>query len=827
LSKYFDELAGYTNSKFFSKDTITSGNFSLPELRGLKVESDGKLSLYRNSDGMIIAVGTVSPVKDLNGRITTDEERVSQSTWDRLSIKAVQYGAGVVDLFFNEVEKLKKDPKFMATEQKSLLGQFIDSVGENVGALISGAPAPQPAAVVRVAMPTAPEPSALTVEVASEPAEAAIVPDAKPAPLSVTIALQPINPEPANHPIVKAPKSSGGGGDEEMPSEEVVEEAVEAEPEPIIEPEVEPEPEPTPEPEPAIVPEVDVTPPAAVADLNTKTVSENSAIIRWTAPGDDTDAGVAASYELRYGTTAITDEAWLTANVIDGVSAPRTAGESEQFEITGLSPMTTYYFALKSKDEAGNESSLSNVLNIETLIAKPSHVIISEVYPDMTGADTNEFVELYNPTDAPISIGGYSLQYLPGASVAFAGIAKKNFVANATIPAKGFYLIGMWGNPASDMSWSDQLNNSGGSVFLVNDQLAIIDGSDSNIVDKVAYGVGVQAEGVGALLPGEGKSIERKAFMDGVCTSSTAGGEFKGNGCDTNDNGSDFEVRLAPKGQRTGNLIEPRSAPSVVSGITAAGLRFTWAASVDVSGGSTGMTYKLSDLSDPSNPLQLYSGSALTFERTTNEIGRDFKTTFQAIDRDGLASEPVEVVSTVPSYLKELVFYADTPSASGSSTYSVRLAWDSYPFIPGTTQRWHLVVFYYNKDAEKFPFLGQANTGHNWGGGVSMPSAFKTSYKNCFGGSFTTDNTSALILPDDALHCTGMAGGEMSRAIDFGLLRDKTITLPVLAQTFGGINPTPGESFVTVAFYTYADGNPLGTDMRLVAVDKTRYYLSE
>lgn len=65
------------------------------------------------------------------------------------------------------------------------------------------------------------------------------------------------------------------------------------------------------------------------------------------------------------------------------------------------------------------------------------------------------------------------------------------------------------------------------------------------------------------------------------------------------------------------------------------------------------------------------------------------------------------------------------------------------------------------------------------------------------------------------------------RTMDFGLLRDKTITLPVLAQTFSGTNPTPGESYITVAFYTYTPGGALGSDMRLVAVDKTRYYLSE
>jgi hypothetical protein len=230
------------------------------------------------------------------------------------------------------------------------------------------------------------------------------------------------------------------------------------------------------------------------------------------------------------------------------------------------------------------------------------------------------------------------------------------------------------------------------------------------------------------------------------------------------------------------------------------------------------------DVSNAEVPVQLYNGTALSYAYATNEIGRELKVTIQAVDRDGLGSDIAELSVDIPSYLREVDFYPDAGSASGSPAYSMRLSWDSYPFIPAGTGFWHLAVFYYNEDAKKLPFLGQLNTGHNWGAGVSMPSAFKTSYANCLGSATTG---ASLILADEAAKCSHFFGGARSHAIDFGLLRDKTITLPVLAQTFGGTNPTSGESYITVAFYAYTPGGALGSDMRLVAVDKTRYYLSE
>jgi len=85
--------------------------------------------------------------------------------------------------------------------------------------------------------------------------------------------------------------------------------------------------------------------------------------LNWTAPGDDGNSGTAASYDIRYSTSLITEGNWLETSI--GVPSswltPAAPGSREGATITGLTEGTTYYFALKVLDEAGNTSAVSNV----------------------------------------------------------------------------------------------------------------------------------------------------------------------------------------------------------------------------------------------------------------------------------------------------------------------------------------------------------------------------------------------------------------------------------------------------------------------------------
>lgn len=110
----------------------------------------------------------------------------------------------------------------------------------------------------------------------------------------------------------------------------------------------------------------DTTAPAAVSNLALSSPSNSAMTVSWTAPGDDGSTGTATSYDLRYSTSAITDGNFSSATAVTGEPAPSVAGSSESMSVTGLSPSTTYFFAIKTSDEVPNTSAISNVPSLAT-----------------------------------------------------------------------------------------------------------------------------------------------------------------------------------------------------------------------------------------------------------------------------------------------------------------------------------------------------------------------------------------------------------------------------------------------------------------------------
>jgi hypothetical protein len=70
---------------------------------------------------------------------------------------------------------------------------------------------------------------------------------------------------------------------------------------------------------------------------------------------------MAAQYDIRYSLSNITDANWASATQVNGEPNPHAAGTPESLTVTGLTPSTTYYFAIKTRDEVPNWSGLSNV----------------------------------------------------------------------------------------------------------------------------------------------------------------------------------------------------------------------------------------------------------------------------------------------------------------------------------------------------------------------------------------------------------------------------------------------------------------------------------
>jgi chitodextrinase len=88
--------------------------------------------------------------------------------------------------------------------------------------------------------------------------------------------------------------------------------------------------------------------------------------LTWTAPGDDGPVGTATQYDLRYSTAAITAANFAAATQWASMPTPAISGTSQTVTVTGLASSTTYYFALKAQDDAGNWAAVSNIISRTT-----------------------------------------------------------------------------------------------------------------------------------------------------------------------------------------------------------------------------------------------------------------------------------------------------------------------------------------------------------------------------------------------------------------------------------------------------------------------------
>jgi hypothetical protein len=101
--------------------------------------------------------------------------------------------------------------------------------------------------------------------------------------------------------------------------------------------------------------------PAAIADLTVTGQTGTTLVLRWTAPGDDGSSGTATSYDVRYSTSTITASNWNAATTAVGEPAPAAPGTTQTFTLAGLQGGRTYHVAIRTLDNGGNLSAISNV----------------------------------------------------------------------------------------------------------------------------------------------------------------------------------------------------------------------------------------------------------------------------------------------------------------------------------------------------------------------------------------------------------------------------------------------------------------------------------
>ncbi|MBU4256171.1 MAG: fibronectin type III domain-containing protein, partial [Candidatus Thermoplasmatota archaeon] len=146
--------------------------------------------------------------------------------------------------------------------------------------------------------------------------------------------------------------------------------------------------------------------PDAVIDLTAINPTSSGITLTWTAPGDNGTLGTAAEYVIRYSNATINETNWVSATNCTGEPTPQEAGNTETFIVTGLVMNTTYYFALKTVDDATPTplwSPLSNVATNKTTTNTPpvaSNLVITPTAPKTTDNLVRSYVYSDVETDA-------------------------------------------------------------------------------------------------------------------------------------------------------------------------------------------------------------------------------------------------------------------------------------------------------------------------------------------------------------------------------------------------------------------------------------------
>jgi len=145
---------------------------------------------------------------------------------------------------------------------------------------------------------------------------------------------------------------------------------------------------------------LDIIPPAQITDLSGTSGTDNGQLnLTWTATGDDIynvnfTTGTISAFDIRYSTNialspAISTAAFIAALSINPYCAlpmPATAQWQYGTTLTGLSAGTTYYFAMKLRDDRGNISVLSNGATVWSFGDSTAPDPVTDLVATRTGA---------------------------------------------------------------------------------------------------------------------------------------------------------------------------------------------------------------------------------------------------------------------------------------------------------------------------------------------------------------------------------------------------------------------------------------------------------
>jgi hypothetical protein len=204
----------------------------------------------------------------------------------------------------------------------------------------------------------------------------------------------------------------------------------------------------------------------------------------------------------------VTNVEWTTTNAETCVASGSWSGSKSVHGFEEVSPMTTSDYTLTCTGPGGQDQATTTVTVVPPQL---NHLIISEVYydPDVAhGADpANEWVEIYNPTNATVGLAGWSIK--DGSST--------DFLPSININAHGFIIVtassttsGLWSFPAGVSIINlggligNGLANNGDALFLIN--------AASTTVDAMSYGTVVTGFDPAAPDVADGHSLSRTSL---------------------------------------------------------------------------------------------------------------------------------------------------------------------------------------------------------------------------------------------------------------------------------------------------------------------------
>jgi predicted extracellular nuclease len=305
--------------------------------------------------------------------------------------------------------------------------------------------------------------------------------------------------------------------------------------------------------------------------------------------------------------------------------------------------------------------------------AASSTIVISQIYgagSNSGAAWQNDYVELVNLSNAPVSVDGWSVQY---ASATGTGTFASNGVAvlGGTIPAGAYYLVKLAGGttagaplPSFDAS-SNAINMSGtnGKVIVANVStgLACNGGSApctsqaAQIIDLIGYGTANFFEGAGAALAPSATLADFRA----------------NNGCtDTDNNNADFATAAAAP-RSSASPVNPCGGPTST---TPSGIGAANPASVGA-GGTTLLTVATTQGTNPSSAISSVVTDLSAIGGASSQAFFDDGSNGDATAGDGVYSFSATVAGGTASGAKSLpVTITDALARTGSASIALSVS---------------------------------------------------------------------------------------------------------------------------------------------------------